>query len=112
MNKIGADHLARRAYVYIRQSTLDQVQNNRESQRRQYALVDRARELGWADVEVIDDDLVAREAVPSGPASSACWLDCVAAGSERCSALRLRAWRATVATGIPCSSSAVSWGPC
>ena len=57
MNKIGADHLARRAYVYIRQSTLDQVQNNRESHRRQYALADRARELGWEDVEVIDDDL-------------------------------------------------------
>ncbi|MBK7249893.1 MAG: recombinase family protein [Gammaproteobacteria bacterium] len=57
MNKIAADHLTRRAYVYIRQSTLDQVQNNRESQRRQYALADRARELGWQDVEVIDDDL-------------------------------------------------------
>jgi hypothetical protein len=32
MSKIGADHLTRRAYVYIRQSTLDQVHNNRESQ--------------------------------------------------------------------------------
>lgn len=57
MSKIGADHLSRRAYVSIRQSTLDQVQNNRESQRRQYALAERARELGWEDVEVIDDDL-------------------------------------------------------
>lgn len=57
MSKIGADHLARRAYIYIRQSTLDQVHNNRESQRRQYALADRARELGWEDVEVIDEDL-------------------------------------------------------
>jgi len=57
MSKIGADHLTRRACVYIRQSTLDQVNNNRESQRRQYALADRARELGWQDVEVIDDDL-------------------------------------------------------
>jgi len=57
MSKIGADHLARRAYVYLRQSTLDQVHNNRESQRRQYALADRARELGWEDIEVIDDDL-------------------------------------------------------
>ena len=57
MNKIATDHLTRRAYVYIRQSTLDQVQHNRESQRRQYALADRARELGWQDVEVIDDDL-------------------------------------------------------
>ncbi len=57
MNKITADHLARRACVYIRQSTPDQVRHNLESQRRQYALVDRARALGWQDVEVIDDDL-------------------------------------------------------
>ena len=57
MSKIGADHLARRACVYIRQSTPDQVQHNLESQRRQYALVDHARALGWQDVEVIDDDL-------------------------------------------------------
>ena len=57
MNKISADHLARRACVYIRQSTPDQVQHNLESQRRQYALVDHARTLGWREVEVIDDDL-------------------------------------------------------
>ena len=112
MNKIGADHLARRAYVYIRQSTLDQVQNNRESQRRQYALADRARELGWADVEVIDDDLGRSGSGTKRPGFERMLLDCVAAGSERCSALRLRAWRAMVATGILCSSSAVSWGPC
>ncbi len=57
MNKITADHLARRACVYVRQSTPNQVQHNLESQRRQYALVDRARALGWQDVAVIDDDL-------------------------------------------------------
>src|SRR3989442_3350207 len=57
MNKITADHVARRAVVYIRQSTPEQVRNNLESQRRQYGLVDRARELGWHDIEVIDDDL-------------------------------------------------------
>ena len=57
MNKITADHLVRRACVYIRQSTPGQVQHNLESQRRQYALVDRARALGWQDIEVIDDDL-------------------------------------------------------
>jgi DNA invertase Pin-like site-specific DNA recombinase len=57
MNKITADHLARRACVYIRQSTPDQVQHNLESQRRQYGLVDRARALGWQDIDVIDDDL-------------------------------------------------------
>jgi DNA invertase Pin-like site-specific DNA recombinase len=57
MNKITADHVARRAVVYIRQSTPEQVRNNLESQRRQYGLVDHARELGWHDIEVIDDDL-------------------------------------------------------
>ena len=57
MNKISADHLARKACVYIRQSTPGQVRNNLESQRLQYALVDRARQLGWVEVEVIDDDL-------------------------------------------------------
>src|SRR5213594_291185 len=57
MSKIAADHLTRRAYVYIRQSTLDQVHKNLESQRRQYGLADRARDLGWENVEVIDDDL-------------------------------------------------------
>jgi len=56
-NKITADHLARRACVYIRQSTPEQVKYNLESKRRQYGLADRARALGWQDVEVIDDDL-------------------------------------------------------
>jgi DNA invertase Pin-like site-specific DNA recombinase len=56
-NKITADHLARRAYVYIRQSTPDQVRHNLESKRLQYGLADRARALGWQEVEVIDEDL-------------------------------------------------------
>src|SRR5882724_11573905 len=57
MTKITAEHLARSAYVYIRQSTADQLIHNLESQRRQYGLADRARQLGWTAVEVIDDDL-------------------------------------------------------
>src|SRR6202030_2870820 len=57
MSKITTEHLARRAYVYIRQSTADQLTHNHESRRRQYGLVDRARQLGWTTVEVIDDDL-------------------------------------------------------
>jgi DNA invertase Pin-like site-specific DNA recombinase len=57
MSKISPEHLARQAVVYIRQSTADQVANNLESKRRQYGLADRARQLGWADVDVIDDDL-------------------------------------------------------
>src|SRR5215471_5781577 len=57
MTKITAEHLPRRAYVYIRQSTADQLAHNHESRHRQYALADRARQLGWTSVEIIDDDL-------------------------------------------------------
>ena len=57
MSKIAADHLAREAVVYIRQSTPDQLRNNHESRRRQYDLADRARGLGWDEPVVIDDDL-------------------------------------------------------
>jgi DNA invertase Pin-like site-specific DNA recombinase len=57
MSKITTEHLARSAYVYIRQSSVDQVMHNHESRRRQYGLVNRARELGWSKVEVVDDDL-------------------------------------------------------
>jgi excisionase family DNA binding protein len=55
--KIAPDHLARGAFIYIRQSTADQLANNHESRRRQYGLAERARALGWTDVTVIDDDL-------------------------------------------------------
>lgn len=57
MTRITPEHLARDAFIYVRQSTNDQVLNNHESRRRQYGLADRARALGWAVVEVIDDDL-------------------------------------------------------
>jgi len=57
MSKLAAEHLARSAYVYIRQSKPDQVTHNHESRRRQYGLANRARQLGWTNVEVIDDDL-------------------------------------------------------
>ncbi len=56
-SKIAADHLKRRAIVYIRQSSLGQVIHNRESQRRQYGLADHARQLGFQQVEIIDEDL-------------------------------------------------------
>jgi DNA invertase Pin-like site-specific DNA recombinase len=56
--KLSAQHLDRRALVYVRQSTAMQVHEHVESTQRQYALVDRARSLGWAprQVEVIDED--------------------------------------------------------
>lgn len=56
-DKISAKQLERAAFVYIRQSTLQQVRHNLESNRRQYELQGRARELGFRNVVVIDDDL-------------------------------------------------------
>lgn len=55
--KITAEHLERAALVYVRQSTPGQVRDHTESQRRQYALADVARELGFHRIETIDDDL-------------------------------------------------------
>jgi DNA invertase Pin-like site-specific DNA recombinase len=56
--KIRPDHLRREAVVYVRQSTLRQVQGNRESTVRQDALTERAKALGWpaAAVQTIDED--------------------------------------------------------
>jgi len=56
-SKITAEHLARSAMVYVRQSTMTQVLGNTESQRRQYGLVDLARSVGFTTVEVIDEAL-------------------------------------------------------
>lgn len=56
-DKITSAHRERQAVIYVRQSTFHQVRENKESQRRQYALVERAQELGFGDVVVIDDDL-------------------------------------------------------
>ena len=57
--KIGVSHLARAAYVYLRQSSPAQVEHNRESTQRQYALVSKATALGWPSqqIVVIDEDL-------------------------------------------------------
>ena len=55
--KLTADRLRRRGLVYVRQSSPGQVVHNQESQRRQYGLADHARELGFQDVVVIDEDL-------------------------------------------------------
>ena len=58
-DKVTAGHRRRIALVYVRQSTMAQVESHRESTDRQYALVEQARTLGWAleQITVIDDDL-------------------------------------------------------
>ena len=57
--KITPSHLARQAIVYLRQSSPAQVEHNRESTERQYALATKAGELGWPQdrIVVIDEDL-------------------------------------------------------
>ena len=57
VEKIGSQHRAREAVLYVRQSSVHQVQHNRESQGLQYAMRDRLLQLGWSQVEVIDEDL-------------------------------------------------------
>jgi hypothetical protein len=72
--KITPEHLGRGAVVYVRQSSMGQVAEHTESQRRQYALAEAARSLGFASVTVIDDDL--GRPVPdwsSDPASRNWW---------------------------------------
>src|SRR4051812_42352255 len=56
---IRPHHLTRRATVYVRQSTPQQVVNNQESLRLQYALKHRACELGWPEssIDIVDKDL-------------------------------------------------------
>ena len=58
LTKIRPDHLERRAFIYVRQSTLFQVREHTASTARQYDLVQRARDLGWAptQITVIDQD--------------------------------------------------------
>ena len=110
MTKINQSHLERAAYIYIRQSKPEQVQNNVESQRRQYGLTERARQLGFRDVHVIDEDLGR-----SGPdtwtvtASKRCWLPSAKGKSAPCSPSKPHGWRATATNGIDYWSSVALW---
>src|SRR4029450_10870447 len=63
--KIKPEHLARKAIVYLRQSSEKQVRQNKESQRLQYDLGERMRTLGWREVEIISCDLGSSAAIGS-----------------------------------------------
>src|ERR1039457_3398027 len=56
-DKIKPHHLERKAILYIRQSSAYQVSHNLESQKLQYAMQDRLQQLGWREIEVVDEDL-------------------------------------------------------
>jgi hypothetical protein len=56
-DKIKPQHVGRKGMLYVRQSSAYQVIHNLESQRLQYAMQDRLRQLGWREIEVVDEDL-------------------------------------------------------
>ena len=56
-DKIGTQHLERKAILYVRQSSAHQVLHNRESSTLQYAMRERLSDLGWSRIEIVDDDL-------------------------------------------------------
>ena len=91
-SKITSSHLQRRALVYVRQSTPSQVANHRDSTRRQYALAERAQELGWhgGEITVIDDDLGLSGASADGRGGFARAIAEVAHAAPRTRSLRLR----------------------
>nr|WP_241250671.1 recombinase family protein [Rhodobacter kunshanensis] len=55
--KIGPQHLERKAILYVRQSSAHQVLHNRESSALQYAMRERLSDLGWSRIDTVDDDL-------------------------------------------------------
>ena len=74
--KIGAHHRARKAVLYIRQSSTHQVQHNGEGRTLQYAMRDRLMQLGWSEIEIVDEDLglsAAGGTARAGPGSSGWW---------------------------------------
>lgn len=56
-DKVRSQHLSRKAILYVRQSSAYQVSHNQESQRLQYAMRERLQQLGWREIEVVDEDL-------------------------------------------------------
>ena len=67
VQNLTSDHPVHKAIVYLRQSSLQLVKKNKESQRLQDALTDRVRALGFNDVKVIDCDLGVSAAASAGP---------------------------------------------
>jgi len=56
-DKVKSQHLGRKAILYVRQSSAYQVHHNLESQRLQYAMQERLHQLGWQEIDVVDEDL-------------------------------------------------------
>src|SRR6516162_9880189 len=109
--KITASHLARHAVVYLRQSSAAQVEHNRESTERQYALASKARELGWpaegsSSLMKTWACLAAEpRPAPALPGSLPRWRS---PASASCLVWKSRAWPATMLNGIASSISPAS----
>src|ERR1700739_1195466 len=77
--KIRPQHLARKAILYVRQSSPYQVIHNLESQKLQYAMEERLHQLGWREIEIAGDDLgrsaggVVTRAGFEGVVAEVCW---------------------------------------
>ena len=101
-SKIKPSHTSRIALVYVRQSSLSQVENNKESTARQYALAIRARELGWAadQVIVIDEDLGLSGASAANRSGFSRLITDVALGRVGIWDWKFPAWRVTMPIGI------------
>ena len=99
MTKVTSDHLARAAYVYVRQSTADQLLRNHESRRRQYGLAER-REV-WVGGRSSSSTTIS--GVPARASavlvSSGFWRRSAKDASARCLRSRRRAWRAMAVIG-------------
>ena len=109
-SKLTSSHLRRQAFVYARQSSQAQVEHNVESTALQYALVERAIELGFTgeQVVVIDDDLgVSADGTVDVRGSGAWSRRSRLAMSDWCSALTSRVFLETMPIGIGCSICAV-----
>jgi DNA invertase Pin-like site-specific DNA recombinase len=81
-SKICTEHVRRLAFVYVRQSSLRQVRNNLESQRRQYAFADQAVDMGWSRdrIVVVDEDQGKTGAIPDSRAGFGNLVSAVARG--------------------------------
>jgi DNA invertase Pin-like site-specific DNA recombinase len=107
--KVSAEHLARTAYLYVRQSTLRQVKDNTESSERQYALRQRAVQLGWPSeqIVVIDSDQGQSGASSTGREGFQRLVADVGLGKAGIVlGLEVSTWPETTPTGIGCLRSA------
>jgi hypothetical protein len=104
-SEISNQHLSKTAYVYVRQSTLAQVRHNQESTERQYALREKALELGWSEptIRILDGDLGKSGAQIAGREDFKTLVAEVSMGKWAQSLRwRYRGWRVRIWTGIDC----------